>query len=122
MQNQVVIKLDGIPPSKKNSKVMSFKGERPHIFSSESYLLWEQTQSWMIIKHKNKRYAVKEISVKFFRENNRKFDLTNKIESINDLFVKNKVIEDDDWSHLPIIHIAIGEKVSRAYTEIIFLL
>ena len=36
----------------------------------------------------------------FYMPDNRKCDLSNKVESINDLFVKYGLIEDDNWNIL----------------------
>lgn len=82
-------------PSKKNSKVWTWK----FMISSKNYIKREKEQLIYLkqnqIKPENINYWVS-ISYEFFMPDNRKTDLSNKIESINDLLVKYWLLEDDN--------------------------
>ncbi len=68
----------GNTPSKKNSKIISCRGNRPCLFPSSKY--------------------TDKITLTFYAGDNRKFDLTNKAESIMDTLVDAGLIEDDNYS------------------------
>lgn len=90
-------------PSKKNSKQLrrSWKTEKNFISSSDEYHEWEEK---FILEVKSLWYTlgkVKSAMFTFFAPNKRKFDLTNKAESLNDWLVKAGFLEDDDYEHIP---------------------
>ena len=44
----------------------------------------------------------------FFFPDKRRTDLSNKCESVMDLLVDNKIIPDDDWTHVSSLHLVSG--------------
>ena len=101
-----------IIPSKKNSKRIIYRGRSPIIISSQDYLNWEKIES---LKFKSAYIKSKKpldgkkfiISYNFYSPNKRKYDLSNKIESINDMIVSLKLIKgingeyiDDNYEYL----------------------
>ena len=89
------IVITGSTPSKKNSKIMVCRGRIPVLLPSSKYTEWHkdainQLKGKSIIK-KNK------IILTFFAKDNRKFDLTNKAESIMDTLVDAGLLEDDNY-------------------------
>jgi Holliday junction resolvase RusA-like endonuclease len=90
------ITIHGNTPSKKNSKIMSCRGSRPLLFPSSKYTAWhkdalEQLRGINPIKSSF-------ITINFIAGDNRKFDLTNKAESIMDTLVDAGLLEDDNYS------------------------
>ena len=94
MQKLFEIEFTGKIPSKKNSKRI-FRGM---LLSSKEYLAWEK--EWVIrsriaTKLRNIGYSVK-LEYIFNKLDERKFDMSNKIESVNDMLIKAGIIKDDN--------------------------
>lgn len=90
-------------PSKKNSKQLrkNFKTGKTFISSSDKYHIWEE---WFVRDIQSLWYTlgkVQSATFTFWAPNKRKFDLTNKAESINDGLVKAGFLEDDNYDCLP---------------------
>lgn len=90
------ITLLGRIPSKKNSKVFTFRGKRPLLISSEKYVAWHDEQLWMLKKYKV-HFDKCQMILTFFFPDNRKTDLSNKCESVMDLLVDCGILLDDNW-------------------------
>lgn len=89
--------LDNIP-SKKNSKIISCWGNRPRLFPSKAHQEWHKSASLELLSQKPPKGIENcKMEITFFPPNKRKFDLTNKAESIMDLLVDNNVIIDDNY-------------------------
>ena len=86
----------GLTPSKKNSKIISCRGNRPCLFPSSKYTEWHKDALVQIIGMKP--IEANKLTLTFYAGDNRKFDLTNKAESIMDLLVDAGIIEDDNYS------------------------
>ncbi len=86
----------GNTPSKKNSKIISCRGNRPCLFPSSKYTDWHK-DALLQIKGKG-NIKTDKITLTFYAGDNRKFDLTNKAESIMDTLVDAGLIEDDNYS------------------------
>ena len=86
----------GQTPSKKNSKIISCRGSRPCLFPSKKHTEWHKDAMLQISGMK--KITSDKIKLTFYAGDNRKFDLTNKAESIMDLLVDGGVIEDDNYS------------------------
>lgn len=91
---KIIIK--GRIPSKKNAKIMVCRGRTPMLLPSKNYTEWHKNASNQIKNIKNIPPNIF-LTYTFFAPDNRKADLSNKIESINDLFVDCKKIKDDNW-------------------------
>lgn len=95
------ITLEGTIPSKKNSKRIVGRGKRMFIISSKNYLEWEKEKANEIYGQLDEITAITtpiRLSITFSSSTKRKWDLSNKVESIQDLLVKVGVLEDDNWS------------------------
>lgn len=86
--------LKGRVPSKKNSKQRTWK----MLISSKSYQEREKKQLKELKKQVDPLGIAEGVKVKyiFYMPDNRVADLSNKVESINDLFVKYGLIKDDN--------------------------
>lgn len=91
----MLIELSGRIPSKKNSKIMVCRGRTPMLLPSAKYKEWHTEASAQLPKPDKKKYH--NIHITIYAPDKRKADLTNKAESIMDLLVDNKIIEDDNW-------------------------
>jgi hypothetical protein len=100
------ITIKGNVPSKKNSKIMVCRGRRPILLPSAKYKEWHKDASEQLPKPDNQEYH--NIHCTFYAPNKRKFDLSNKFESVADLLVDNKIIEDDNWSILENVVMLFG--------------
>lgn len=102
--NKLKIFLSGRIPSKKNSKIFTYKNNKPLLLSSKEYKLWHEEKSYELLKYKNqipKNYKNCIVEMKFIFPDNRKTDLTNKAESIMDLLVDNGFLVDDNFEIVP---------------------
>lgn len=86
----------GNTPSKKNSKIMVCRGKFPILLPSSRYTEWHKDALLQLTGMKP--IASKQLVLTFYAGDNRKFDLSNKCESIMDLLVDAGLIEDDNYS------------------------
>lgn len=97
----VTFSIVGTIPSKKNNKrICRNRNTGQHfIASSKEHEQWHKDHLWALqqhIKRKNIPWPLS-ITYTFAIPNKRKFDLSNKIETINDLLVDAMIITDDNW-------------------------
>jgi len=91
------IVLKGRIPSKKNSKQWVGNGNRKFLIPSKNYAIWHEEQMWELKKYKVKSPITRcSMIVEIAFPDNRKADISNKIESVNDLLVDAGILEDDD--------------------------
>lgn len=96
----------GQTPSKKNSKIISCRGNRPCLFPSAKYTSWHKDA---LLQLRGKKVIdSNELILTFFANDNRKFDLTNKAESIMDTLVDAGLLEDDNYSIISNLHLHFG--------------
>ena len=101
------IEILGRIPSKKNSKIISCAGKRPMLFPSAKHKEWHTDASKQLIGVKP---IPKQTPIIFtlYAPDLRPGDLSNKWQSIEDLFKDIGIIEDDNWFILPDIHMKFG--------------
>jgi Holliday junction resolvase RusA-like endonuclease len=77
----LTIKNLNIPPSKKNSRIISTINGRVRSFASKNYSIWHAQAFYMIKNQLGMSFNTIdfpcEIDILFGRKNNRKWDLTN---------------------------------------------
>lgn len=122
------ITLTGSIPSKKNSKQIYINRDtgKPMIMPSNAYQTWHDDAMWQIASWRNKqpmairnRLPLQKCRgwVTIFTKDSRKADLTNKAESVMDLLVDAKIIDDDNLFVLSALTLEFGgvdEKKPRA--------
>lgn len=83
---------------------MVCRGKFPVLLPSKKYQEWHTSAIWEI---KSQRIALEQIkklttplkvTIKMWSKTKRKFDLSNKVESVNDLLVDCGVIPDDNYT------------------------
>lgn len=87
--------IKGKVPSKKNSRRGFVRGNRIMNFASKSYMEWNHDAIWQL--KGQPKIESNSITLKFWFENNRRTDLSNKAESIMDTLVDARLLEDDCW-------------------------
>lgn len=97
------ITILGQTPSKKNSRINTRSGRS---FPSKRYSEWhksasEQLKQLISITPRGDSEKVA-IFYMFYVQDLRRRDVSNMIESINDLFVDLGIVKDDDWKHVKI--------------------
>ena len=105
------IKLDGVVRPKKNSKrIVNIKGRRM-VISSKQYMEWHKNAMQQLentkIPKDNIDYPIA-VSMIFYRPDARKRDLSNMVESINDLLVDYGFFADDNCDIIKSLHIYDG--------------
>lgn len=103
----VVITILGRVPSKKNSKVVVCRGKFPQVLPSKAYQDWHKDASKQIADI-DVIPSGSTIEFVMYAPDNRKADLSNKWESVADLLVDCKKVEDDNWFVMPDIHMKFG--------------
>lgn len=94
---ELIIKLTGRIPSKKNSKQWIFRGGRKFLVPSANYSAWHEEKLWELKQYKVKNPITRcKIEILIFFPDNIKSDLTNKAESLMDLLVDYGILEDDN--------------------------
>lgn len=105
---KIIIKGD-VPPSKKNSKQIFYRNGKPFISTSKRYKEWHERASWQLAGKTNPK-VTEHITIVFHPKTKRKFDLSNKAESILDLLVDVGMLEDDNYLYVPKLTLEIGEQ------------
>ena len=103
----MIITLLGRVPSKKNSKQIFCRGNRPTAIPSAKHKEWHIDASKQLIGV-DKIPPNREILFTLYAPDNRKGDLSNKWESVADLLVDNSIIEDDNWFVMDDIRMKFG--------------
>lgn len=103
-----ILTLSGRIPSKKNGKIMIFRGGKPLLISTPQYSAWRTNQLWEVkrLRLMDKLKIPEKLEglrLDFFMPDKRRTDLTNKAESVMDLLVDSNVIEDDNCSIVPLL-------------------
>lgn len=91
-----MITLTGQVPSKKNSRINTRSGRS---FPSKRYSEWHKIALEQL-KNEEKLPEKVGIEYTFYQKDNRRRDISNQLESINDLLVDAGLLIDDDWQHL----------------------
>ena len=98
----ITFTLDGHIPSKKNSRQTNRATGRS--FSSKKYQAWEPAQMVSLMVQgipRKKIVKVEWISIHFYMETLRGYDISNQLESVMDMMVKYGLILDDNWKVIP---------------------
>jgi len=88
----IFIKIPGRIPSKKNSR-MVYNGR---LVTNKKYREWCNINKWLVAGMKRIEKA-ESVRLVFTFPDNRKTDLTNKAESVMDLLVEQRILQDDSW-------------------------
>lgn len=104
MKNKLTI--FGSCPSKKNSKIISCRGNRPCLFPSKNYTAWHKDALLQLLG--KQKIESKELTITFYVDSIRKYDLSNKTESIMDTLVDAGLLIDDNYLEVPILHLKHG--------------
>jgi Holliday junction resolvase RusA-like endonuclease len=113
------ITLEGLPPSKKNSKqiFINRKTGKRFITSSSNYKAWETETVLMFKTMLKKIKGSVAMQVMFNTKSKYKKDLSNSFEGIADALVLAGIIEDDNWYVLRSVNLWRKES-DHDYTEI----
>lgn len=100
--SEVVIKFTVplAPITKKNSQRIVKMGNRHCILPSEKYKEYESLALWYIPKRGVPIDFPVNVKCTFYMPNNRLCDLTNHLESIDDVMVKAGLLKDDNYKIL----------------------
>ena len=89
-----------IPVTKKNSQRIVVRNGKPCILPSEKYKEYEGAALWFIPKRITPIDFPVNIKCVFYMPNHRPCDLTNHLESIDDVMVKAGLLKDDNYKIL----------------------
>lgn len=105
----MIITIKGDVPSKKNSRNIFCRGNRPINIPSKNYVDWHDEQMWLMKKHKPKKpLDHANVQIVIYPKTQRAADLTNKAESIMDLLVDAGILQDDNWFICETVVLAFG--------------
>ena len=99
-----------LPPISKKNSIQIFRPNgmnRPIIAPSKQYKEYEKSAMWFMPKLQHPINYPVNIKCIFYMPTRRKCDLTNMLEAIDDVMVKARLIEDDNFS------IVVGHDGSR---------
>ena len=100
--------IPGPIPSKKNSKNVFYKNGRMMVISSKNHQDWHKIASVGLKSAPRINGSIKLVLCIIYATDRRKFDLTNKIESVFDLLVDCGIIDDDNYEILSKILVTFG--------------
>ena len=101
------------PRTKKNDQriIRNQKTKSLMIIQGPKYLQYEKEAGWFLRKPPVSISQPVNIKVLFYRDSERKCDLTNLLEAIDDILVKYGIIQDDNFK------IIAGHDGSRVYVD-----
>lgn len=99
------------PVTKKNSQRIAVRGGRPIILPSEKYKEYESIALWYIPKRGEAIDFPVNVKCIFYMPSNRLCDLTNHLESIDDVMVKAGLLKDDNYK------IIVSHDGSRVFVD-----
>ena len=101
------------PKTKKNNQQIAYnpKTKRYFIAQGKEYLNYEKEAGWFLRKPPVSISDRVNIKCLFYRDSERRVDLTNLLEAIDDILVKYKIISDDNYK------IIAGHDGSRVYVD-----
>ena len=101
------------PRTKKNSQriVTNTRTKAPMILPDPKYKEYERDAGWFLKKPEKPINIPVNVKCTFYRDSRRRCDLTNLLEAIDDILVKYKIIEDDNFE------IIRGHDGSRVYID-----
>lgn len=90
------------PKTKKNNQKIIYKKKngQPMIVQSDAYKQYEKDAGWFLKSHSEPISVPVNIKCTFYRDSERRVDLTNLLEAIDDILVKYKIIKDDNFKIL----------------------
>ena len=88
------------PITKKNSQRIVIRGGKPCILPSEKYKEYESLALWYIPKRGTPIDFPVNVKCTFYMPTHRPCDLTNHLESIDDVMVKAGLLKDDNYKIL----------------------
>jgi Holliday junction resolvase RusA-like endonuclease len=95
MKNRIQeLVLKGRIPSKKNSRISTRSGRT---FPSANFTKWHKDASGQLKEQGAQAWKANKVYLYFLMPDDRRCDITNKSESVMDLLVDNKIIQDDCW-------------------------
>jgi Holliday junction resolvase RusA-like endonuclease len=106
---QAVIPIN--PRTKKNSQQIVYQNGKPKLLQSDAYLQYEKDAGWFLKKPLRPISIAVNVRCIFYRDSERRCDLTNLLEAIDDILVKYKVLADDNFK------IIAGHDGSRVYVD-----
>jgi len=102
------IVLSNLPPSKKNSKQIIYKNGKPIIIPSNNHRLYHIEASKTLKTAQIQKIIPKFIICTIYAPNKRVYDLSNKWETLADLFVDTNIIEDDNINYISCVLLVSG--------------
>lgn len=87
------------PVSKKNSQqiLLNHSSGKPFIMPSKQYKEYEESAGWFVPRNVYINYPVN-VKCLFYMPTRRKCDLSNMLESLDDVLVKYGLLEDDNYT------------------------
>lgn len=101
------------PKTKKNNqKIIRNPRTRAYmIVQSEAYKQYEKDAGWFLKRPSSPISSLVNVKCLFYRDSNRRCDLTNLLEAIDDILVHYGILEDDNF------HIIHSHDGSRVYID-----
>lgn len=99
------------PRTKKNSQQIIYRNNKPRIIQSDKYIQYERDAGWFLKKPVRPISIPVNVRCVFYRDSERRCDLTNLLEAIDDILIKYHVIADDNFK------ILAGHDGSRVYVD-----
>lgn len=99
------------PRTKKNSQQIIYRNNKPRIIQSDKYIQYEKDAGWFLKKPVRPISIPVNVRCIFYRDSERRCDLTNLLEAIDDILIKYHVIADDNFK------ILVGHDGSRVYVD-----
>ena len=109
----ISIIMEGFPPSKKNSKQVFVKNGRMIVIPSKRHKEWHTECSQTLKIEPQGTLGIKRVehtTCTIYSPTLRKYDLSNKWESVADLLVDMGILEDDNVDVLPVVTMIHGGK------------
>lgn len=108
---QAMIPLN--PRTKKNKQKIIYnkRTKTPMIVQNDKYKQYEKDAGWFLKRLASPIVVPVNVKCVFYRDSARRVDLTNLLEAIDDILIKYKILEDDNFE------IIVAHDGSRVYID-----
>lgn len=100
--------MHGLTPSKKNSVGLMFRKGKMFKFPNSRYQSWHKTALQSLKIAPVSIDSTISVHLTVYGDTKRKFDLSNKAESVMDLLVDAKILADDNYEVVPHLILSYG--------------
>ena len=96
----MTITIHGQTPSLKNRKKITCKGNRPRMYTEKSVKDWQKDALQELMQYTGQQDGKVMMDYMFYVKDDAVRDISNMIQSVEDILVEKGLLIDDSWQHV----------------------